>query len=220
MDQSFNSSNYQEQLYQNPNQNYQTSYRLNFQLMEVLVLFVSIVILVTTFVFGVINKNRELRDEQRYVDILGVIEALDNFYNASASVPSRRYYPISRCSNSLNEVDYEYTLRETLTGKRSNVTLQTFVDPDRFPVDDRGIYTPNFSDRSLPYRCPNILQQNANSYQDNYPSCEFSSNLNQNFCYLYTSTNNGDSYQIGYYSESQSKFVVFSRFRDQQVRAI
>lgn len=207
---------------QYPNQSYmqntQTSYRFNFQLVEVLLLFVCLLILVVTFVFGIITKNTELRDAQRDNNITQVMAALDNFYNASSNVPSQRAYPIARCSNSLNEVDYEYTLRQSLTGKRNNVTLQTFVNPDLWPVDSRGRYAAEFSKRNLPFRCPNILLENANSYLDNYQSCEFSSNEEKNFCYLYTSSNNGDSYQIGYYSESKDTFVVYSRFRDQGVK--
>jgi predicted PolB exonuclease-like 3'-5' exonuclease len=140
-------------------------------------------------------------------------------------VPSQRFYPKAPCSESLNEVDFEYTMRNYLTGRVPEVESHTYIDPQKFPTDKWGEYSQTFSQRKVPYRCTQNLNSETLSadmaiYNDKSQSCNFSKKLGFQKCYLYTATNNGDTYQLAYFKEETAKFVIYSKFRDDPVKVV
>jgi hypothetical protein len=190
-------------------------------LLEVGVVLLAIVLVIGAFAWGLITTNTENRDKQRAKDIAQVINALDNFYLNSNRIPSQRIYPIAKCSSDLNEVDFEATLRSHLIGERKELDSHAYIKNEDFPRDKWGIYDVEFSKRSVPFRCPNLVGgSQAVSYTDKYPSCNFSSTKRINKCYLYTTSNNGDTYQIGFYSESQKRFIVYKKVREEPLQLV
>jgi hypothetical protein len=166
------------------------------------------------------QTNAINRDQQRRSDISQVQNALDNFYLNTSNIPSRRFYPVAICSGDLNEVDFESTLRNFLTGQKPEVDPHVYIKPENFPKDRWGVYSSTFVERKVPFRCPNILPAGSTGYPDNTPSCNFSPTRRIRQCYIYTSSNNGDTYQIGYWSEAQNKFVIYKRFRQEAIQVI
>jgi hypothetical protein len=194
---------------------YTTGFK-KFNGLELIVILLSFVAIVGVGLWGFFAANTRFRDEQRADHINQVIVALDQFYLNSSLQPSRRRYPISVCSNNLNEVDYESTLRLHLTGQRPDLDSHAYISQEDFPRDPWGTYSTVFSQKEVPFRCPNIFPTGPETpkYTDDYPACDFSSQLDYTNCYLFTSSVNGDSYQIGYWSEVNNAFIVFSRFRE------
>lgn len=191
--------------------------------LELIVLILSLCAVIISFVWGVFASNTGLRDNQREAHILQVLSALDQFYVNSNLDPTNRKYPVAVCSNSLNEVDYELTLRLYLTGQQVAFDKHAYIAKDDYPRDPWGDYATQFADKKTPFRCSNILPQGnaTDAYFDQYPSCDFSPVNNLRSCYVFTSSVNGDSFQLGYWSEVANSFVVYSRFRSEQVtRAI
>lgn len=189
--------------------------------LEIFVVLICIIGLVWVFSWGLITQNTSNRDKQRQQDISQIISALDEFYKNSNLVPSQRSYPKAVCSEKLNEVDFEFLLRENLTGKTPQLDTHAYISPENFPKDKSGTYSQTLKDRKVEYRCPEKLPQNASdspTYIDNYPSCNFKQSKNYVNCYIYTSTNNGDTFRVGYFSESISKFVIYKRFREGNVQ--
>lgn len=185
--------------------------------LEIIVIIVCILSLIGAGLWGLFTSNTSLRDQQRKAHIEQVLTAMNQFYQNSSFVPSLRRYPIAVCSNNLNEVDYESTLRLHLIGKQRELDSHIYINEDNFPRDRWGEYATSFDQKKTKFRCPNILQEGANNYDDSYPSCDFSSTRNLNKCYLYSSSTNGDSFQLAYWSEVNNRFVVYSKFRDNQV---
>jgi len=189
--------------------------------LELIVIVLCLIAIIAVGVWGFLSANRRFRDEQRTQHIDQVLAALDQFYNNSSLEPSRRRYPISVCSNSLNEVDYELTLREHLTGQRPALDRHAYIDTGDFPRDPWGDYVTDFRNKQVPFRCPSIFVNGpaTTSYEDSFPSCDFSSTRGLRQCYLFTSSVNGDSFQLGYWSEVNNAFIVYSRFRSDPLEA-
>jgi len=196
----------------------------NLNLLEISLIILMILLLIGVFVIGIFTQATSNRDKQRQNDISQILAAIDSYYLNSSTNPGARTYPIAICSSQLNEVDYEYSLAQYLTGKRQEQEPHIYILPEDFPTDRSGIYSQNFEDRQLKIRdCPKVFpvsNQRGRIYADGQKSCNFSRRDNQfKFCYLYTSSTSGDEFQLGYFSESRNAFTVFSRFRDGKLRS-
>jgi type II secretory pathway pseudopilin PulG len=193
-------------------------------ILEIATVLISILALIGVFSWGLIAQNAINRDKQRQQDISQVIAALLEFYKNSNTIPSQRTYPIANCSESLNEVDYEYTLKRALTGQAIQLDTHAYIDPSDYPTDRSGVYSTTFAQRKIPYRCteklnlPTNYSQDTPIYSDGTKSCNFNQAQKYTLCYLYTSTNNGDTFSIGYYKESSNSFVVYKKFRDDTIQ--
>lgn len=193
---------------------------------EFVLVILSIILLIGAVIFGYISQNAKNRDQQRFLDFSKtIIPAVQDFYKNSSATESARFYPISQCSGDLNEVDFEYSLRQNLTGELNEVDNHTYIDKGSFPKDRSGQYSTNFKSRAVPYRCPEKLnfsttQNNTAIYADNYPSCSFSKAKLLKQCYLYTTSAIGDGYQLGYFNESTNCFTLFREFRNQGVTSV
>lgn len=205
------------------NDSYQQDYEYqtkNFNLLEISTALLVLLALVGVLIWGFFSQSTKNRDAQREIDIQNVIKAVNSFYANSSTIPSRKSYPISQCSERLNEADFEYTLKQYLTGAKKQIDTHEYITPQDFPYDRWGVYSQTPQDRKVVLRdCPKLFSRvetiSSNIYPDATKSCNFSSkNKNYLKCYLYTSSNSGDKYQISYYSEDRGAFVVYSKFRD------
>jgi hypothetical protein len=198
---------------------------LNF--LEIGLVVLVLIALVAAIFVGFFGQTERLRDQNRKQEIEQIVWALNMFYENSSLVPSERRYPVAACSGQLNEVDYEFTLKQYLTGQKEEFDSHPYIkglnkDTDFFR-DKWGIYTDRLDKRQIPIRnCPNIFSNiqdwNGFVYPDGSKSCQFKpSNPKYRKCYLYTSSINGISYEVAYYSEAQQAFVIYSRFRDGSV---
>jgi len=212
-----NNNYYQSQ----PYGNYSFSDYRRINGLEIIVIVLSIISLIGVFSWGLLGKNTENRDKQREKDINQIIIALDDFYKNSSTIPSQRAYPISNCSESANEVDFEFTLKRYLTGQVLEKDSHVYIQPVNYPSDRSGQYSDTFGERKVGYRCPEKLNttgvnNNSRIYSD-FSSCNFSQAKKFFQCYLYTSSNNGDTFRLGYYKESDQAFVIFKKFREDRL---
>ena len=200
----------------------------SFNFFELGILLFSIVALIIAFIFGFIGAGASLRDSQRVFDIDQVSKSLDVFYLKSSLIPSERAYPISFCDGAINTVDYEYTLEQYLTGQQVDKETRVFIKPEDWRSDKWGSYSKTLGERKIPQKCQEKLGLTANNgsqkiYSDGRGSCNYStaqSNEDYYKCYLYGSSVNGDTYSIGYYSESAKKMVIYSRFRQDPIKTV
>jgi type II secretory pathway pseudopilin PulG len=205
------------------NDSYQQDYEFqskNFNLLEITTALLVLLSLLGVLVWGFFSQSTKNRDRQREIDIQNIIKAVNSFYTNSSTIPSRKSYPIAECSERLNEADFEYTLKQYLTGAKKQIDTHQYVKPQDFPSDRWGVYSTSVQNRRVALRdCPKLFSSiqtiDSNIYPDGTKSCNFSSR-NSGFlkCYLYTSSNSGDKYQVAYYSEDRGAFVVYSKFRD------
>jgi hypothetical protein len=188
---------------------------------EIIIIGLSIISLLGSFVYGVIVAGPANRDSQRAFDIAQVTLAIDSFYMKSSNIPSERYYPISSCDSAINTIDYESTLREYLTGKKIEKETRVYVNPNNWKSDPWGTYSSTIGERKIPLKCKDFLQlpstdKNQVIYPDDNVSCNYSSiQANKDYykCYLYGSSVNGDKYSIGYYSEEKNQMVITTKRR-------
>jgi hypothetical protein len=198
------------------------SYRMINGLELILVLTV-LFTLIGVFIWGFTTQELKNKDLQKQIHIeKTLLIALSDFYQNTGAVESARFYPVARCSAELNEVDYEFTLRYILTGKVREIDQHQYIIPNKFPIDKNGVYSTTYRQRQVPFRCQEKLtsqnnQQDTRIYDD-FNSCNFSRQSKLNNCYLYTSSPTGDSFQIGYYSESTKCFIVYRKFRNSSVQ--
>jgi len=187
--------------------------------LELILVIICVIAVIGVSVYGFNVKNAQNRDEQRGLFIREVTLALDEYYKNSSRIPSDRNYPKSVCSGDLNEVDFELTLRNHLTGLVPEKDNHAYIDPQKFPSDTWGSYVSTFESRPFAHRCAERLNlgKSGQIYYDSRNSCLFKPSLGYNKCFLYNSVN-GDSYQIGYFSESTKQFIVFEKFRDQEIK--
>jgi len=188
--------------------------------LEIGIILVVVALLLTSIILGFVWQDTKNRDIARSTDISSILRALDNFYQNSSLDPDGRAYPKSTCSAKLNEVDYELNLRLALTGKKPNLDPHAYILPENFPRDRSGTYSKTVAQRSVAYRCPQLLSsQNSTDsiYSDNWESCNFNQTDGPRFCYLYTSTANGDTFELASFQESTKLFVIYKKFRDQPI---
>jgi hypothetical protein len=205
---------------------YASYQRKKLNMLEKITISISVVVLVVISIFGFWSQNTRNRDAQREEDIAVILEAINSFYVNSNLVPSQRTYPVADCSEKLNEVDFEFTLRQYLGGLRPAYDPHTYINPDNFPNDPWGSFSVNLNERETELRnCPKIFNERTLTgqtvYSDSYPSCNFDQSRSTfRKCYLYTSSNNGDSFELAYFSEAQGGFVIYSRFREEPLRVL
>jgi type II secretory pathway pseudopilin PulG len=196
--------------------------RLSYSTLEWVVVVLCLLLLLMSTVWGFWSQGGENRDKQRQQDIAQVEKALINYYRNSSEVPSQRIFPIANCSQNINEVDYELTLRVALTGQNETVSNVKYIPNEDFPTDSKGTYSQKLEKRKVPYRCTQRLTaeaQNGGPIYSNFESCNFRSASKPfyRFCYIYTSSSNGDTFQLGYYSETRGKYIVRKGFRENPV---
>lgn len=216
--------------YYNPNNYSYTPYnqhigtveirRIN--LLEIGLVVIAIILLLVTSLFGFFSQATRNRDLQRQNDISQILTAIGYFYYHSSNNPAERFYPKSECSQKLNEVDFEYTLKQYLTGSRPNIEPHSYINPSDFPRDRWGVYSANFSDRKVNLQdCPQVFNQNSSTiYKDGSSSCNFLRKANNGYlrCYLYSGSQNGDKFELAYFSETQNQFIVYSKFRSENLK--
>lgn len=213
-------NNQNNDFYQGYNSEY--SYNDDFKsinLGEFLLVIFCIIALLFSLFLGFYNQNYINKDNQKKFDINQVLKALESYYISSNTVPSLRYYPQSLCSEKLNEVDYDYTLRIYLTGLDITLEPNTYIFPDKWPFDKSGKYATYLKDRKIPLKsCDRVyknLQNLDNRIYDFGNSCQFNiTNKDYRNCYLYSGYSGGEKFELAYFSESKNVLVVYSRFRD------
>ena len=165
---------------------------------------------------GFVGRQREIDDQNKSQVLNQVVQALDLYYRDSSDFLENRAYPVAKCSNDLNSFDYEYTLRGALTGVRSASRSHSYIVPNQFPTDTQGSYTQRFPSS---FSCRTVLpqlEQQQSGYFNGTTICNFEINTSKN-CFLYTSSLTGDSYKLAYWSPFYNKYVVYSKFRTEDL---
>ncbi len=195
------------------------------------IILVSLVIagIVISGILGFLSKNNDNRDIRRDTQINIVIKALGLFYGDSSRIPNDRRYPISRCSGQLNEVDYEYTLKKTLTGNEPKINNFSYITEANFPIDEGGITVANVADSRISKRgCDKSFggfdPKKNKIYNNEWNGCEFSREKTDEYklqfwesknkflqCFLYSSDDRGFEYSLAYFSEADNNFVIYSQ---------
>lgn len=172
---------------------------------------VASIFLIASFIFGIFTPIGQKQDEQKKHDMGQIAQALDSFYYNSSSIKGKRSYPLSVCSSSPNEIDFESTLRQILTGKNTQINSHQYISPEKYPKDLQGDYTSSLEKRENPSECAKAVSEVA--YKGIGDVCDFNKESSPE-CYLYTSSATGDKYQIGYYSQEVKSLVIFEKNRD------
>ena len=187
-------------------------------LFEKFLIVITLIPLVIGLVKGFSDQNIFNKDDRKRQDITEIIKALDLSYLNSAPIENTRQYPISKCSGQLNEVDFEYTLNQNLTGQSLKDDTNIYINPKDFPTDPFGDYSTKKSERKIPFRsCPSVQKvenDNILVYKSGQKSCNFQIGSKYLNCYIYSTDQNGISYKIGYYSEPRSGFVIWDKFKN------
>lgn len=181
----------------------------------------SFLVMVSLVALGFWNGLAPNYDKEKEQDVVEIIQALEMFYENSAASPDQRFYPISVCSSSPNEIDYEYTLRKVLTGLRKDIEKHAYIQPEDYPVDPQGTYYTQFSDRKGSIDCLDQLpfDSSLDSYPEGFKTCDFDGDK-LNSCYLYATDASGESYQFGYYSEAEKEFMIYREFRNEGLELV
>jgi hypothetical protein len=184
-------------------------------------------VLIFAGIYGYFRERSLALDRDKFSDITVVVTALGEYYNDSSAYLEKRYYPISRCSSDLNSFDFEFTLKNSLIGvpleKNIRQNVHPYLSINDFPTDKQGSYVSKFSEDSN-FNCINAVPSlqkpveggNKFGYKDNSSICAFSPTSPN--CYLYTSSANGDSFKIAYFSNADNQYVVFEKFRDENIK--
>jgi len=183
---------------------------------EAILIGIGILAIIGAGIWGILTQERVNRDLQRSSDIVQVVGILTDFYKNSSAVENTRSFPKARCSAELNEVDFEMLLRMSLTGGTPEVDDFSYILPRSFPRDRSGVYSETFSQRQIPFRCPERLapvSNNSDRIYTDFPSCNFNQGKGLLQCYLYTSSPTGDEFKVAYRSEVSNCFVVYTKFR-------
>ncbi len=206
----------------NDNYNYD-----KFHFFDYLLALISCVCIICAISSGVIEQNQTNEITKKNNDINQVIAALELFYTDSSKIPSLRKYPISICNGKPNEVDFEFTLKNTLGGKVKSQNTFAYIKDNDFPYDTSGQYANKIKDKKVKLRdCPKVFGAQKNQdfiYSDQTQSCEFDTYNNNNkyrSCYIYGSDNLGFQYQIGYFDEYKNTYTIYTKTRDQQIQIL
>jgi hypothetical protein len=201
----------------------QTSFEV-LHILDYLLLLVSVALIFFPLFRGISIQNAANENLQKEHDLKQISKALNFFYINSSNIPSERKYPTSQCSGQPNEVDYEYTLHNYLTGKRKNIDTASYINEADFPNDPFGVFSVKNSERKIKLRrCEQVFQnetQNDLVYNNGAKSCNFDLNNKETKyrnCYLYGTNTGGTKYQVSYYDQVTDKFVIFTRSRDDEV---
>lgn len=194
--------------------------------LESVVIILMLSLLSFSFIYGWAGEAKVQRDAQRQKHIFSVITLLDAYFENSSTLLSKRRYPVSACRNTLNTADYEFTLKQYLTGQIRTATTHNFLGGAELPVDPQGIYSTTLAGRETPYPCTSVVGTDPNQpiYPDGTESCNFSSQETTpekyRTCYLYATNSVGDEYQISYYSEATESFLVFRKVQDRPLQRV
>ena len=141
-------------------------------LFEKFLILVMIIPLIISFLKGFADQNILNKDDRKRQDITEVMKAIDLSYLNSAPIENTRKYPASKCSGQLNEVDFEYTLNRSLTGRSPKEDTNIYINPKDFPVDPFGDYSTKKSERKIPFRsCPSVQKVENDNIQIGRASC-------------------------------------------------
>lgn len=183
-----------------------------FTITETIVISICLFILLFGVVIGLLNQGKINSDKIRIRNLLSMTKVLDSYYNDSSSVEYSRKFPISQCSTTEpNSVDFEHTLYLTLTGEQKNTTK--YISTENFPQDKQAEYTSQ-SDNE----CTKLLTNlDTTKYSVNNKECIHTPEKGKNFCYLYSTTPEGDRYTLSFFSDSKNKRIDFTRIRNNPV---
>jgi hypothetical protein len=197
----------------------------NFERLHILdyfLLLIGMVIVIAPFFVGYTSQiavNQTTQKERHFKEIF---KSLDGYFVDSNSIPSERQYPISLCTGQPNEVDFEYTLRNHLTGKVKEIINHAYIKDKDYPLDPYGVYSQAKQERQLPLRkCEQVfgIQNSTNLiYDNNYKSCNYkrdSQNTKYRNCYLYATDEKGFKYQLAFYDENKDMYIIYTKYRDE-----
>jgi hypothetical protein len=186
--------------------------RQRFTVTETIVISICLFILLFGVVIGFINQSKVNADKIRIRNLNSITKILDSYYNDSSSVEYSRKFPISQCSTTEpNSVDFEHTLYLSLTGLQKNTT--PYIAVENWPQDKSAEFisqTDNICSKSL----PNLDQT---KYSINNKECLFAPEKGKNFCYLYSTSPEGDRYTLSFFSDAKNKRVNFVKLRNNPV---
>jgi hypothetical protein len=178
--------------------------------LESLIVGLCILAFLSICTLGIFLQNQENNDEIKRKNIFSLQKALDQFYSDSSITDISKKYPLSFCSTTKpNSIDYEYTLKKSLTTPLSITNSFSYVTLSSFPQD------PNSSLKSLSENPSDCLNSNKNIDQRSYSKDNLTCVKN---CYLYNSSPTGDSYNLSFYSNSVGKYFILSQVRNQAVK--
>jgi hypothetical protein len=192
------------------------------EILKFLSILVAVVVLAVSLFVGFDTGNKSMKDLRKRADISQVVTALNLYYENSNKVDGEKKYPLASCSGVINEVDYEFTLKQFLAGQRPSYDNHPYILMADFPLDPWGNYSKNFNDKKTNLKACTEEYLNTETgliYPDSSLSCDFDFKQKQyRNCYLYTSSLSGDSFQIAYYSNIKEGFVVFTKYRKNPVQ--
>ena len=201
----------------NDNYNYD-----RFHFFDYVLILISSICLICAVFYGIVEQNQVNEITKKQNDISQIIKALDLYYADSSKIPSMRKYPIAVCNGKPNEVDFEYTLKNSLGGKVKSQNNFAYIKSDVFPYDTSGEYANKLSDKKVKLRdCPRVFANKKDFiYPDQSQSCSFdAANINNKYrsCYIYASDNLGFQYQIGYFDQYKKTYTIYNKIRDQPI---
>jgi type II secretory pathway pseudopilin PulG len=196
-----------------------------FHFFDYVLIFISVISIIAAVVYGIVEQNQTNEITKKNNDIMQVISALDLYYNDSSKVPSERKYPIAVCNGKPNEVDFEYTLKNHLSGKIKALNLYEYIKPVDFPIDTSAEYATRISEKKVKLRdCPKVFGNKKivdYIYPDRSLSCNFDKDnidIKYQSCYLYASDNLGFEYKIGYFNQYTNSYIIFSKIRGEPIQ--
>jgi hypothetical protein len=183
-----------------------------FSILETLIISVCVCAMLFAIIFGIFNQNRINQDKIRIRNLVSLSKALSQYYNDSSSFEFSRKFPISQCSTSEpNSVDYEHTLYLTLTGIDKNAFK--YLEPNTFPQDNSATYSDQIDSV-----CSNLLKGlDTSKYSINNKRCDYTPEKAKNFCYLYSTSPEGDRYTLSMYSDFMNKRASITKLRNNQL---
>jgi hypothetical protein len=183
-----------------------------FTVTETIVISICLFILLFGVVIGLFNQTKVNADKIRIRNLLSITKVLESYYNDSSSVEYSRKFPISQCSSTEpNAVDFEHTLYLTLTGQQKNTT--PYIAVESWPQDKAAEF------KSLSETpCSNLLNNlDLTKYSLNNKECNYTPEKGKNFCYLYSTSPEGDRYTLSFFSDAKNKRVDFVKLRNNPV---
>jgi hypothetical protein len=191
-------------------------------LLDYILLLLGIIIVVSPFFAGYSSQiavNQTVQKERHFKELF---KSLDSYFVDSNSIPSARVYPKSLCTGQPNEVDFEYTLRNHLTGKVKEIINHAYIKDQDFPLDPYGEYSYTATERKTPLRnCEQVFgiqSTKSQIYDNNYKSCNYkrdSKDTKFRNCYLYATDEKSFKYQLAFYDEDKDKYIIYSKYLDE-----
>lgn len=179
-------------------------------LLETFIITICLFVIIFAVIVGLLDQIKVNNDKIRIRNMVSVTKALASFYNDSSSIEFTRRFPISECSTSSpNSVDYEKTLNLTLTGQTIGQASNGFryIESNSYPQDLKAEFI-----NSSPIACGDPKTTNSNN------ACNHRPESGKNFCYLYSTSPNGDRYNLSFYSESKNRLVTLTQLRNDKLQ--